>query len=31
VIGTSVKGIESLLIRARRQMRDILKPYQEGL
>ena len=31
VIGTSVKGVESLLIRARRQMRDILKPYQEGL
>jgi RNA polymerase sigma-70 factor (ECF subfamily) len=31
VVGTSVKGVESLLIRARRQMRDILKPYQEGL
>lgn len=31
VVGTSVKGVESLLIRARRRMRDILKPYQEGL
>lgn len=31
VVGTSVKGVESLLIRARRQMREILKPYQEGL
>jgi RNA polymerase sigma-70 factor (ECF subfamily) len=31
VVGTSIKGVESLLIRARRQLRDILKPYQEGL
>lgn len=31
VVGTSVKGVESLLIRARRQMREILTPYQEGL
>lgn len=31
VMGTSVKSIESLLIRARRQMRAILQPLQEGL
>jgi RNA polymerase sigma-70 factor (ECF subfamily) len=31
VMGTSVKSIESLLIRARRQMRTILQPVQEGL
>lgn len=31
MIGTTVKGVESLLIRARRQMRDILKPLHNGL
>lgn len=31
VVGTSVKGVESLLVRARQQMREILKPHQEGL
>lgn len=31
IIGGSVKAVESLLIRARRQMRALLTPYQEGL
>lgn len=31
VVGTSVKGVESLLIRARRAMRDLLAPYKDGL
>lgn len=30
-MGGSVKAVESLLIRARRQMRALLKPYEEGL